>query len=68
MIDLDAIKAKALAFPPYDWEDDVASLIAEAERLRRIEAAARAHLKEWESGDTMAHDTRTALKQALEGE
>lgn len=42
-------------------------VVAELERLQRIEAAARAHLAEWESGDTMAHDTRKALKQALEG-
>ncbi len=68
MIDLDAIKAKALAFPPYDWEEDVTDLIAEVERLQRIEVATRVHLKEWESGDTMAHDSRKALKQALEGE
>lgn len=49
-------------------QPDILALITEVERLRRIEAAARAHLAEWESGDTMAHESRKALKQALESE
>lgn len=63
MIDLDAIKIR-VGYAIKSLQE----VVAELERLQRIEAAARAHLKEWESGDTMAHDSRKALKQALEGE
>ncbi len=41
---------------------------AELERLQRIEAAAKAHLADWESGDTFGHESRAALKRALERE
>ena len=63
MIDLDAIKIR-VGYAIKSLQE----VVAELERLQRIEAAARAHLKEWEGGDTMAHDSRKALKQALEGE
>jgi hypothetical protein len=35
-------------------------------RLTRIETAARAHVAEWDSGDTMAHGSRDTLRKALE--
>jgi hypothetical protein len=35
-------------------------------RLARIEAAARAYVAAWDAGDTMAHDGRAALRDALE--
>ncbi len=47
---------------------DIPALVAEVERLQRIEAAAKAHLADWESGDTFGHESRAALKRALEGE
>ncbi len=66
MLDLEAIKRRMIL--PLKGETlakDIMDLITEVERLQRIEVAARAHLAEWEGGDTMAHDTRKALKQAL---
>ena len=42
------------------------SLIAQVERLTRIEAAARAYLAAFDAGDTMAHAERDALRDALQ--
>jgi hypothetical protein len=39
---------------------------AEVERLQRIEAAARAHIADWDGGDTSAHKSRDVLRKALE--
>ncbi len=69
MLDLEAIKRRMIL--PLKGEtlaQAIVDLITEVERLQRIEQAAREHLKEWESGDTMAHDTRKALKEALRKE
>lgn len=41
------------------------ALLGELARLQRIEAAARAHIKEWDGGDTSAHETRQKLREAL---
>jgi len=44
---------------------DVPALIAEVKRLRAIRDAARAHIKDWYSSDTMAHKTRAVLRDLL---
>lgn len=41
------------------------TLLDELERLQRIESAARAHIAEWDGGDTSAHETRAKLRAAL---
>lgn len=51
----------AFSLMPYDLDPKLEHLVA-------IRRAARAHLADWESGDTFGHESRAALKRALEGE
>jgi hypothetical protein len=44
----------------------VTKLTTQIERLARIERAARAYVAAWDAGDTMAHGSRAALREALE--
>ena len=57
------------ALSTYIHTRELASLqavIAEVERLTRIEATARAYLAAYDAGDTMAHAERDALRVALQ--
>lgn len=67
MLDLEVIKARnRVRLPGSTNRIDIATLVAEVERLQAIEAAARAYLAAYDAGDTMAHAERDGLRVALQ--